>query len=351
MANGSRQAALPPLPNTRLPRRPSIEHLCKHGPTSVASSTLTPLARTAFAFSSRIPDTGLDDRAQQTVGAVVRVPYRRRGSSELPREVGRAASAAANAFILDNHGIVVVGRDLDETFARLVSLELCAEVTAIAGALGGVSPMLPEADRAASMPRDGNGALAVPEGPGHSEERQALIRVLRRAHGRGLCRAATGQVLVRAGRSTFLTTPEWRDRGRVVPADAVAGRSTAVHGSLCARHAQIGAVASFLTPALPSIGVTGGRLETSVLAESFVLLQDSPSAPWSAAEYPDQPAKRIDDGSGFLLVWDGSLDDQYIRMEVAEFTARAPIRAAAVGPTRPLASDTIAELRSFYVAR
>jgi L-fuculose-phosphate aldolase len=80
---------------------------------------------------------GLGDR-------VPRVGYAPSGTAWLATRVGRAFEAGSHACIMQNHGVVCVGRNLDEAKRRVASLEAeCAEQL-----LAGLSDLLPAAAQA-----------------------------------------------------------------------------------------------------------------------------------------------------------------------------------------------------------
>jgi L-fuculose-phosphate aldolase len=81
--------------------------------------------------------------AIMTLGSVPTVPYRSPGGIDVAEACVPFASRG-EAFVLERHGPVALGRTLDEAYARLEVLEHTAKITAIAHSLGGATPIAPE---------------------------------------------------------------------------------------------------------------------------------------------------------------------------------------------------------------
>lgn len=81
--------------------------------------------------------------AIQTLGAVPTVPYRGPASHEVA-EASAPFALCGEAFILERHGPVTLGRSLDEAYARLEVLEHTAKITLLAHMAGSASPIAPE---------------------------------------------------------------------------------------------------------------------------------------------------------------------------------------------------------------
>jgi L-fuculose-phosphate aldolase len=95
---------------------------------------------TACAAAGRELDPYLLTETALLLGPVPLTPPAVPGTDEVARAV-RPHLPAARALLLANHGAVAWGRDLDEAFFRLESLERLAEVTVLTQALGGGRPL------------------------------------------------------------------------------------------------------------------------------------------------------------------------------------------------------------------
>jgi len=74
------------------------------------------------------------------LGPVPTVPYATPGTSELAEAV-KPYLADHNAMLLMRHGVLVLGKDLQDAFNRLEHLEYIAHVAYLVGSMGAVSPL------------------------------------------------------------------------------------------------------------------------------------------------------------------------------------------------------------------
>lgn len=74
------------------------------------------------------------------IGPVPTVPYATPGTNELP-EALKPFLADHNAFLLMRHGVLVLGKDLEDAYNRLEQLEYIAHVAYLVGSMGSVSPL------------------------------------------------------------------------------------------------------------------------------------------------------------------------------------------------------------------
>ena len=95
-----------------------------------------PSFSTAFAVAGRPLDLHLIPEAVIFLGEVPLVPFQPPGSPELGEAVAQHL-AKYDAALLENHGIICWGSDVEQAYHRLETAEFCAEVTFYAQALGG----------------------------------------------------------------------------------------------------------------------------------------------------------------------------------------------------------------------
>ena len=87
---------------------------------------LTALGLCGLDLSESLPE------AAESLGRVVRVGYLPSGSTALGDAVGAAAADGAGLVLLERHGALSVGRDLDEAYDRMEFGELCAKAVLLA---------------------------------------------------------------------------------------------------------------------------------------------------------------------------------------------------------------------------
>jgi L-fuculose-phosphate aldolase len=76
------------------------------------------------------------------LGAVLTAPYSTPTTEEVPR-VLRPYMRQTNAIVMDRHGAITLGRNLDEAYNRLEAMEHASKITQAARALGPVTALPP----------------------------------------------------------------------------------------------------------------------------------------------------------------------------------------------------------------
>jgi L-fuculose-phosphate aldolase len=99
-----------------------------------------PLHCTLLACSGRTVRTDLTPEGILYLGKVAFVPYATPGSKELADNM-HAAMSDHNAFIMENHGAIAVGKDVAEAYYRLETLEFLAEIQVMAEGAGKVKAL------------------------------------------------------------------------------------------------------------------------------------------------------------------------------------------------------------------
>ena len=95
------------------------------------------------------------------LGAILVAPYSTPTTDEVPR-VLKPYMRQTNAIVMDRHGAITLGRDLDEAYNRLEAMEHAAKITHAARVLGPVAPLPPhEVDKLQSLAKQ----LGIPRAP------------------------------------------------------------------------------------------------------------------------------------------------------------------------------------------
>lgn len=95
------------------------------------------------------------------LGPILTAPYTTPTTDEVP-QVLRPYVRQANAIVMDRHGALTVGRDLDEAYQRMEAMEHASKITQAARAMGPFSPLpAAEADKLARLAV----SLGIPRAP------------------------------------------------------------------------------------------------------------------------------------------------------------------------------------------
>ena len=95
------------------------------------------------------------------LGPILTAPYSTPTTEEVPR-VLQPFVRQANAIVMDRHGALTLGRDLDEAYNRLEAMEHASKITHAARTIGPITPLPPaEVDKLQELAR----ALGIPRPP------------------------------------------------------------------------------------------------------------------------------------------------------------------------------------------
>ncbi len=329
-----------------------------------------PPALVSFSITRRIPDTMILPQAHAVCGAVGYAPYALPGSARLGEVIAAAFSGGLDVVLLENHGVVTVGRDLLEAFQRFETLDFCARTIIQASILGPVQLL-----SAAQIEMFECCRVTWPEfaPPSHSsrerELRQQIVQVVHRAYDQHLMTSTEGTASARVDERSFLITPRGVDRKYLEIEDLVlmhdgqreAGknpsRATRLYAAIYRDHPEIGAIISAQSPNAAAYSVTRTKLDSRTIPESFIVLRDIPLVPYgqqfgdgaaiSVALSPATPVVLIQNDA--ILTTGATLMQAFDRLEVAEFSARALIHTAALGPLVPIGDEALDDLEAHFL--
>ena len=100
-----------------------------------------PPALVSFSTVRQTPNTAIIPQAKTLCGEVGYAPYELPGSTELGESIAQSFAQGAQSVIMENHGTVVGGSDLQDTFMRFETLEFCARNSIRARIIGEVKSL------------------------------------------------------------------------------------------------------------------------------------------------------------------------------------------------------------------
>lgn len=328
-----------------------------------------PVALVAFSICRQVPDTRLLHQARSVCGEPGLAKYALPGSAALGREIARTFKRGHDCVVLENHGVVVGGENLQHAFQRFETLEFTAKTMVKARTLGGIRFLT---DRQIAMPRRGLKALPsfapTPASSDEKELRKQLVEFVRRGYEHRLLISTEGSFSARLDDDAFLITPYRVDRSTVDIDDIVlvrkgrqqtghlASRAARNHAAIYRRHPKFRAVVNAYTVNATAFGVTGTPLDSRTIPESYVFLRDIVRIPYGVqftnptqlAESfsPDHPIAILENDG--VLVCGTSILDAFDRLEVLETSAEAVINARHLGDIVPMDDEAIAELNQAF---
>ena len=328
-----------------------------------------PPSLVAFSICGQLPDTRLFHQAHSVCGKLGFAPYACPGTKALGDSIAATFAKGADSVVMENHGVVVGGCNLDEAFSRFEALEFAAKIHSLAMPLGEVQS-LSDAELRQAANRRVDFETFRPESASNVERelRRQLMRFLRRGCEGRLLISTEGSFSARVDANAFVITPTRKDRERLGIEDFVlvdgdrrewgkrASRAAWAHRAIYRRHPEVGAIVLAHPPHATALSVTRSAMDVRTIPESYVFLRDVGRVPYGVCYAADdsiadhvcieQPATLLQN-DGALVVGRNVLD-AFDRLEVLEATAAAILQARSIGPVRSMGDEVIAELREVF---
>jgi L-fuculose-phosphate aldolase len=323
----------------------------------------------SFSIARKVPNTRIIPQAHHVCGAVGYAPYALPGSWMLGENIANTFAQGFQVVLLENHGVVTAGPDLLTAFQRLETLEFCARTEILAKHLGSIQALTDEQiaqfeERRVTLPS------FQPEYHSSRERelRQAVCRMVHRAYEQRLMTSTEGTVSARVDADGFLITPYGVDRKYLEIDDIVLvqrghaeqgkqpSRAARLHQAIYADHADIHSIITAQSPNAMAYAVSGQRLESKTIPESFVVLRNVPLIPYGRAyESPEVVSAAISKSSQAVLIENdtllatgGSIHQAFDRLEVADFTALSLLNTLHIGPLVPISDNEFKELEEKF---
>ncbi len=327
-----------------------------------------PGALVAFSICKTVPQTRIQSHVHSICGRVALAPYACPGTQALGDRIAEAFATGADAVILENHGVVVGGSDLQAAFQRFETLEFAALTQIRAGALGPVR-LLSEAEASVeTLPHFDEG---VPHTPSNREKelRAEICRFTHRAYQQRLLISTAGSLSTRLEGNEFVITPRRRDRLDLQPAGLVRvanrrrspgqspSRAALLHAKIYEKFPEVGAIINAQPAHASAFCMSAEPFSTYTIPESYVVLNEVKAVPHlRIVEDADVIVASLDDkknpclliANEGVLVLGRTLLEAFDRLEVLEATAEALLMARSIGPLAPMSMAAIDELREVF---
>jgi L-fuculose-phosphate aldolase len=330
-----------------------------------------PPALVSFSIVRQIPDTNVLPQAKNVCGPIGYAPYEIPGSDELGDVIAKEFKKGVNAVIMENHGTVVGGTDLNDVFQRFETMEFCARTLINANTIG--KPNYLTDDQIKEFENQIPHLLPEQEKVEYPSDERAIRehikKIVHRASDQGLMISSYGTVSVRWRENDFLITPTNIARWDIQNEDIVQikdgkrepgklpSRSTWLHQEIYKRHPHVNSIILTQTPFLMAYSVTGKKIDVRTIPESWIFLQDIPNMPFGShfageeaileALSENTPAVIINNDS--VLVTGDKLLGTFDKLEVAEFSAKSLTMGASLGKLIPINDDQVKELRKKFL--
>jgi len=328
-----------------------------------------PGALVAFSIVRRLPETRVQTHAHALCGKIEYAAYACPGSQELGDKIAEAFASGADCVMLENHGVVIGGRDLAEAFQRFETLEFVAQTVIRASALGELRTLEAGSLLAGKAVPDFAELPAAEATNCERELRGQICAFAQRAYRQRLMISTAGSISARLDAEQFVITPRRRDRLNLQPASLVratskaakagkrASRTSRLHGLIYAANPEIGVVINAQPMCASAFCMTDAEFSSRTIPESYLVLGDAPKVPFACVVKDAEalaakmslkkcPVLLIEN-EGALIVG-RTLLEAFDRLEVLEATAEALQLARPLGPLVPMPDSALAELRKAF---
>lgn len=329
-----------------------------------------PTALVAFSLVHRVPETRVFHQSWRVCGEPGFAPYELPGSEALGNRVADTFAQGFDCVILENHGVVTAGVNLQEAFRRFETLEFTAKTLIKTRLLGGEVRLLTDDEISLERRRVDTLQEFIPTAPSSRENelRRRLCEFVRRAYRQRLFISTQGSYSARVDDRSFLITPYEVDRGTLDVRDLVlirdgcseAGKppskAATIHEAIYRAHPQVGAIVNAYPVNATAFSVTGTAMDSRTIPESYVVVRNVGSAPYGLqfgdgrelADLlaPTRPALLLQNDG--VLVTGADVLEAFDRLEVLESTAEAIINARSIGSLKPLSDDVTKELDAAF---
>jgi L-fuculose-phosphate aldolase len=332
-----------------------------------------PPALVSFSIVRKIPETNIISQARNICGPVGYAGYELPGSEKLGASISEQFRKDFNAVIMENHGTVVGGHNLDDAFQRFEMLEFCARTIIYSNVIGKPQYLLDDQieefeDQLSTLLPE---MTEVKHPSDEREKRTEICRIVHRACNQGLMIGSYGTVSMRWRGNDFLITPTNKSRWNFQPEDIVQirdgkrepgkthSRSTWLHQSIYKKNPDINSIILTQPPYLMAFAVTSALLDVRTIPESWIFLQDIPALPFGEhfkdrTIIPDYlmkgfPALIVRNDS--VIITGDKLLQTFDRLEVAEFSAKSLVMAKPLGNMIPINDAQVAELRKVFLKK
>ncbi len=330
-----------------------------------------PPALVSFSIVHDIPNTNVIPQAKNICGPIGYATYALPGSEELGDSIANVFKEDFMAVIMENHGTVVGGTDMCDTFQRFETLEFCA-LTIINSKTVGVTKYLSDNDidnYEAHIPNPVSEMESVEHPSDEREKRAEIIKIVQRACEQGLMISSYGTVSVRWRKNDFLITPRNISRWDMQLNDIVQvkngkresgkipSRAVWLHHEIYCKNPEINSIITTQSPYLMAFVVSGQKLNVRTIPESWIFLQDFPNAPFGSQFKGEKLILELIEGNNpaiiiendCVLVTGDKLLNTFDRLEVAEFSAKSITMSNLIGDFIPINDLQVEELRKKFL--
>jgi len=312
-----------------------------------------PPALVAFSIVRKIPNTRLLPNVRLLCGEIGMAEYGLPGSLDLGEKIAKVFKEGINTVILENHGVVVGGKNLFDAFKSFETLDFCARLEIDTNQIG-TKRLLTDAEIELSKIKkhvDMDEFVPKTYSTGEKAARSEMCNLIHRAYDQQLFTSTQGTFSQRIDEHTFIITPYAKDRKYLEVEDIVRiennykemgklpSRSVELHKAIYENHPEINSIIIAHPPNVMAFVVTDQILDSRTIPESYILMRNIPKLEFGSSFIePEKTAKVFSINTPIVMVNNdcvivtgNNLLNAFDRLEVAEYSAKAIIASKNIG--------------------
>ena len=329
-------------------------------------------ALVAFSIVAKQPNTKITPWAYAICKEMGFADYRVPGSQELGDVIAEEFAKGFNAVIMENHGVVIGGKDMMEAYNRFETLELLAQTLVNAAEFGTPVELSNEQleeylAKSVNTLGENNDVVYTSN---EKAVRNEIVAFMDRSSTQKLMYTSVGAISVRLEGNDFVTTPKneanWNldvsDLVQVkdgnIEAGKVANDHVALHKEIFEKNADVKAIVHTASPNLMAFSVIHKELDVRTIPESWIFLQDVMNVKYGEQfAGANSIADNISLGSPLAVIENDSvvsvgknLTLAFDRLEIGEFSAKSLVMGNKLGDFKPMSEADVEDLRVAFLS-
>lgn len=327
-----------------------------------------PPALVAVSLLNVIPNINLTPIFSSKINSVDIADYDVPGSIRLGEKIDKVYKKGSDAVMMNNHGVVVVGKDLYDAFDKFESLETCAMLLLESQVFGGEKYL-----RGEQIAKFNSIATTLKEGTVKNEVDDILLkndlaRFSKRSYHHKYFTSSFGIFAVRSGKNSFLIMGDNCDRDSVCvntiakvendtfDSHAKPSRFASIVKSIFDNNADVNAVSIASPVNAMAFGVTGQALDSKTIPESYLMMRELKQIAFDEfVKNPIMVGKLLNLKSPVVMVDNAiviavgaTLTKCFDSLEITDVTAKTLLygaRLKKLGGIHPISEEKVDELK------
>lgn len=329
-------------------------------------------ALVAFSIVGKQPNTKIAPWAYDICKEMGFADYRVPGSQDLGDVIAEEFAKGFNGVIMENHGVVIGGRDMMEAYNRFETLELLAQTLVNASDFG--TPFELSQMQLEEYVNKSKNNLGTNNSVEYCSKEKAIrkemVAFMDRSCNQKLMYTSVGSISVRLEANDFVTTPKHEARWNLdvsdlvqvkrgnIEAGKVANDHVALHKEIFEKNADVMAIVQAASPNLMAFSVIHKELDVRTIPESWIFLQDVMNVKYGEQfAGANSIADNITLGSPLAVIENDSvvsvgkdLTLAFDRLEIGEFSAKSLVMGNKLGEFQPMSETDVEDLRIAFLS-